>query len=158
MLKKFLGGLKNACKEYKKTLYFFALQNICRQSILGRPNSLMTTGIGRPVKIGTNRKFFIAIICQAALFLVFLGVRNPVLGSSPSPKPRPMAVIEDSVKSAQEDGVELQLDIEHCLQYSITSYEPHVSSIIHEVHPCAFDSAVLLSSRAPPRYPNPLFF
>jgi hypothetical protein len=100
---------------------------------------------------GTNRTLLAVIVCLASLFLVFLGVRNIALSSSPGPNQRPRAVIENTVKSAEEDTCKQQIDIEHRLPAGASPVCESFSSLFPRIQqslPCFTTGS--LSSRAPP--------
>lgn len=57
-----------------------------------------------------NRKILVSAIVASSFFLIFLGMRNPVLSGSGLPKSRPRAVIENTVKNIFEVVQQLQVE------------------------------------------------
>lgn len=101
-----------------------------------------------------KKRLICTVIATVSLFLLFLGMRVPNIAQPHSPKPRPRAVIEASVKAGQEAGTRVIVAVEACqnaLNLSIPT--PFRSSHHWEIRTFNFTPIEHLSARAPPVLP-----
>ncbi len=92
-------------------------------------------------------------IAGAALFLIFLGMRNPQLEPNRGPKQRPRAVVEDVVKASDALCCKIHIDAETCPAIAVITPSELPSCIVLAYTEDAPQFAGLpVSSRAPPSF------
>lgn len=97
-----------------------------------------------------NRKLLVATIFSAAIFIVFLGMRNPCLNQNHGPSQRPRAVLETCSPDAQESCQNQSVDAELPGPYMLATCTIRVSA--HSEAPPLLPSLTIprLAARAPP--------
>ena len=99
----------------------------------------------------SNKRLCCTVFVTASLFLVFLGMRVPNLSKLHSPKPRPRAIIETTIKASQTAGIRVNADVIACPLALVLNFPtPFISSSRQEIRKVDFISIEHQSARAPP--------
>ncbi|ABQ24734.1 hypothetical protein Gura_0520 [Geotalea uraniireducens Rf4] len=101
-----------------------------------------------------HKRLLCTVIATAALCLVFLGMRVPNLSKLHSPKPRPRAIIETTVKAGQPAGIRVNADVVTCqIAPFLAVPTPFSSSFHQEIRKFNFIPIEHHTARAPPVNP-----
>jgi len=99
----------------------------------------------------SNKKLWCSVIVTASLCLVFLGMRVPNLSKLHTPKPRPRAVIETTVKAGQPAGTRVIADVDaYQIALVLNPPTPFRSSFRQEIRKFNFIPIENHTARAPP--------